>query len=100
MADDWQPGDIALCVSDAPHWSDQESPIAFTPRVGARYTVTRYGLCRFGFTPLIGLAENPNGWDWGHVAARFIKVTPDEADAEDAEIIRLLTGAPAKEPVS
>lgn len=93
MADEWKPGDIALCISDAPHWSDMEAPIAWNPQVGATYHVSRVGLCRFGFRTLIGLAENPNGWDWGFLASRFIKVTPDAADEFDRETIALLTGA-------
>ena len=99
MADDWQPGDLALCVNDTPHWSDQPSASGFEIRVGARYTVSRVGFCRFGLNALIGLFEDPSGWDWGYLAFRFIKVTPLEPDAEDAETIRLLTGAPVREGV-
>ena len=91
---DWQVGDLALCVSIKPHWSDQAISAPFVPKVGGLYTVARCGLCRFGHNLLLGLREDPNGLKHGYLAFRFVKVTPPEADAFDREVIDLMTGAP------
>jgi hypothetical protein len=101
MADDWQAGDLALCVKTRhPNFDGASS----TLRRGARYKVVRpfkssdprliegeVALVLEGARPRI----NP-GWPSG----LFIKITPKAPDAEDAETIRLLTGVPAKEPAA
>ena len=92
MADDWQPGDLALCVRGGLSRFDPTRP-------GAVYTVSdivfndtdnEYGLA-FNEVP----TEGPDYY--GFYTARFRKIRPHTPDAEDAETIRLLTGAPVKE---
>lgn len=101
MSDDWQPGDLALCVNNG---------AIITPsagyagprgqlRVGAVYTVTWVGVDgAVRKDHALGLVEAkspaPKG---GFSVHRFRKIRPHTPDAEDAETIRLLTGAPVRE---
>ena len=66
--------------------------------VGGVYTVSRVGPCRFLMNTLLALADDPNGSEWGYIASRFRKVTPEAADEFDRETIALLTGKPAQVP--
>ena len=101
MADDWQVGDLALCVKGGAFDGARASA---HPKAGQVVTVHGMGVLITPAFPKgvlamrsMDLPPNVNG---GHLwrADRFIKVTPDEADAEDAETIRLMTGAPVREP--
>ncbi len=97
MADDWQPGDTALCIKSCPYTQS-----------GCKYVVTsvsRPGDINEGFQHhnpepfglrFSGISFRRGDWCAGR---RFTKLRPHTPDAEDAETIRLLTGAPAKEPV-
>ena len=106
MSDDWQAGDLALCVDASPA-SDCGGPHPL--RSGAVYTVDEIW---------IGGEFAPNGRfnDWpvgepglrfdfdcnklgGWRPERFRKIRPHTADAEDVETIRLLTSVPVLEPV-
>jgi len=102
MADDWQVGDLALCVRGGP--INKGSGLCGFPVAGTLHNVQaiaiaptvshpRGAVCLSAET----LPANRTGcrrWN----ACRFIKVTPNEAGEEDAETIRLLNGAPVKEP--
>jgi hypothetical protein len=105
--DDWQVGDLALCVSDK-HWTpsgfqdrapdecDQVISMLF-PRVGSEWRVTNVRLYASPQerTDLVylGLAGQPS--DYLYDSRHFRKIDAHEADAEDEETIRLLNGAPA-----
>lgn len=99
MADEWQVGDLALCVANAlPPPRNKPTKLL---RIGAVYTVRSV---RWSITEqcvAIGLNEvrskNTLG-DWH--ASVFRKIHPHTPDAEDAETIRLLNGAPVLEPTS
>lgn len=93
MADDWQPGDLALCLHTRrrrePTWGGLERL-----RSGAIYTVSRVG-AGWGGTLLV-FDEVRSDAPYGVFSAhRFRKIRPHTPDAEDAETIALLTGKPA-----
>ena len=94
MADDWQVGDLALCVDDGPSAFGESNLVR-----GRCYTVAALSPCYDGI-PGLHLVEviskSPVGFD----PPRFRKIRPHSPDAEDAETIRLLTGAPVREPVA
>jgi hypothetical protein len=94
MSDDWQLGDLALCV--------ESSDSSIIP-VGSVNTVSGLVIGQRGVTKgCLGLlfAERSLPPQWrGFDARRHRKIRPHTPDAEDAETIRLLTGAPVKEPV-
>lgn len=99
---DWQVGDLALCLRNGKR-----------TRAGAVYTV--HGICGHdqrcgcgnylpvGYTPAlwlegVGAVDPATGCEPWAIAARFRKIRPHEADAEDRETIRLLTEK--REPVA
>lgn len=91
MSDDWQPGDLALCVSDThPAFSGRSTIL----RVGAKYTVSRVGSYHAWLDDrALGLAEAaPRKEGNGFPSKMFCKIRPHTPDAEDAETIALLTG--------
>lgn len=109
MADDWQPGDLALCVRDG----EVECPDCggshagkLAPKLGTRHIVARISRCGSPEHCYPGLEDNCAfpvlyllGGQKG-LASRFRKIRPHTPDAEDAETIRLLTGAPVREPAA
>lgn len=97
--DDWQVGDLALCVNDTPDptpWGACECNV----RRGAVYTVSHIYRDRFGLGLNFVEEFAPANEDYlaGYCATRFRKIRPHEADEEDRETIRLLTEK--KEPVA
>ena len=97
MSDDWKPGDLALCLKMG-SWEmlAGRPPTCGMPQPGGIYTVVEI-ISRppFGMGLLLqGLADHH------FLSTRFRRIPPHEADAEDAETIRLLTGKPIKEPVA
>jgi hypothetical protein len=89
--DDWQPGDLALCIDDraAEHLL----------RAGRIYTVLAvvadpgYDKAeRFAYFSLIikGIREHGGACN----PHRFVKVTPPQADEFDRETVALLNGKP------
>jgi len=100
MSDDWQPGDLALCVRGGYLYGDSFGPF---PKAGAVYTVA--GKSKFASVSFLLVEGAPDNVDshrnWGPLwdAVRFRKIRPYKADEEDRETIRLLTGAPVKEQV-
>lgn len=101
---DWKPGDLALCVDDAqcPIYPGTEGGI----RKGGVYHVEIVRVVAdFAGRECVGLGLdrcNPvhpaSGKVGLHNAIRFRKIRPHTPDEQDAETIRLLTGAPVKEP--
>lgn len=105
MADDWQVGDLALCVGIFdPNTSERvHGPCQTLPIVGLGYTVTAvrsgvdvYGNQGTGLTFAEIRNSHPHAVGWN--SEMFRKIRPQQPDAEDAETIRLLTGAPARQP--
>lgn len=90
MSDNWQAGDLALCVKRG-----AKSPF----QIHHFYLVTEvitFGRCYPDLLALrlAGIDSGDGGW----CASCFRKVKPHAPDAEDSETIRLLTGTP--EPVA
>lgn len=95
MGDDWQVGDLALCVAKRTHGKSTFAP-------GGIYTVSGVVAGRFKGKPEVGLKFDgdhvgADGKEWIR-ASRFRKIRPHTPDAEDVETIRLLNGAPVLEP--
>lgn len=97
---DWQIGDLALCVKVG-LWvfrydSGKKVPGVFGPRAGQKLTVRKVTCGPDGvalkFSDFPDYRQDDH-WR-GYSARRFIKVTPDAADAFDREVIAALTGAP------
>lgn len=84
MAEDWQPGDEALCISG--DWPDGG------PAAGSKTTVKRVevSLCFTCARVHDWLAFD--AWPFWFDADCFVKLRPHEPDAEDTEIIDLMKG--------
>lgn len=95
MSDDWQPGDLALCVRTGDIRTTYVRHRGIGLRKGGIYT-----LIRFGVDPLDGQRTLwlEDDIPQGRLAIRFRKIRPHQPDAEDAETIRLLAGKPVREP--
>lgn len=99
MSDDWQPGDLALCIKMG-SWELEEGGVSTCgPQLGKTYVVC--GIERDAFfdaskEEVFLVLERFPYECW--MADRFCKITPGEADEFDREAIRLLTGKPAKAP--
>jgi hypothetical protein len=96
--DDWQAGDLALCVKRGQWRHCRSGGISNAPwKSGGIYTVRRYGPCPTSGLPTLWFEGYPGerGADGG-AAMRFRKIRPHVPDAEDRETIALLTGKPAK----
>lgn len=104
--DDWQAGDLALCVKGGVLTPEYHHPGDAYPEAGRVYQVNDVD-----FDPdtdvlwleVLGAPDNvENGINFGPLwsAERFIKVTPPEADEFDRETIDLMNGTPVGEPVA
>ncbi len=96
MGDDWQAGDLALCVA----LTIRNLRPSRILRLGAIYTVTGTRWSNKEQCIALSLAEaKSNGplGDWH--SAVFRKIRPHRPDAEDAETLRLLNGQPVRETV-
>ena len=91
MSDDWQPGDLALCVCDdrCPA-KNTDLPV----RKGRIYTVVAVGAKRSlaGDLVLCLALDGVRNGALGLAAKIFRKIHPHKPDEEDAETIRLLSG--------
>ena len=94
MGEDWQVGDLALCVDDEPREFDTNPDI----RNGQIYRVYGVGVDHYDRIGLFLDEVESNGFAGGYLADRFRKIRPHTPDAEDVETIRLLNGAPVLEP--
>ena len=95
MGDDWQAGDLALCVDTG------KSPEGFTApylELGRTYTVYAVGIDPLGQFGLYLDELESDGFNGGVLAWRFRKIRPHTPDEEDAETIRLLNGNRVGEP--
>lgn len=94
MTDNWQPGDLALCVRGGP--LEPGLPHDEWPKGGAIYQVIRAENCEFvkGIFFALWLKNGPINGDGSKVwdASCFRRIPPHIPDAEDAETIRLLNG--------
>lgn len=93
MSENWQAGDIALCIEERGY--DVPAP-NLNPRKGRFYTVKHTtpnpvdpDILGLAFTVAPTVAFN---------SKYFRKVTPPAADEFDRETIALMRGAPAKVP--
>jgi len=103
MGEDWKPGDLALCV-DMGDWQatfevKPAQPLGMCPIVGLTYTVRSVAIGsdvfgRRGVALQFFEIRNHHPEAIGYNAIFFRKVEHRQADAEDAETIRLLTGEP------
>lgn len=89
MTDDWQKGDLALCVRGAA-----------VSRPGCIYTVMAVEWLAQTVLWFEGCESDYADGLLPSSASRFRKLRPHEADAEDRETIRLLNDVPALEPVA
>ena len=92
MSDDWQAGDLALCVYSFKTGTE----FCVKPRAGqvcSVVTVTQ-GVTLAGLV----LRECPTANRLGWRATAFRKIRPHIPDEQDAETIRLLNGVPVGEP--
>ncbi len=103
MSDNWQPGDLALCVNDRAMRCQcgrlHNNTMAHVAEgmVGEVLSIGRVsdwlpGRCR---CPILEIGAGRIG-----LAVRFQRIRPHTSDAEDAETIRLLQGKPVRERVS
>lgn len=96
MADDWQVGDLALCVcrdggENGARWIEAGAIVEvaevefspFWPGVGLGFVGFPVIRCSFGLRTV-------------YQNERFRKIRPHAPDAEDAETIRLMRGKPAR----
>lgn len=101
MADDWQVGDLALCVNLGGWFDDgftdaNTGPDVPGPKCGSIHMVVRVVVGPY-------LALRLEGWEGENAvfeADCFRKITPPEADEFDRETIDLMNGAPVGEPVA
>ena len=89
MADDWQVGDLALCISEGPDPADWRD--GGGPALGSVTAVDAVDLEPEGV--FLCFDEYP---DCSFYNLAFRKIRPHLPDAEDAETLRLLNGAPAR----
>lgn len=92
MNENWQVGDLALCIEDGCSKIKK-----WLPRKGAIYTVSEVG--SFDDYIWLDLHEDMDinehfAWD----ARIFRKITPPEADEFDREVIAAMTGKPEQVP--
>ena len=106
MADDWQVGDLALMIESGqlqcPHMRNVIHMGSLCPSPGAVRKVVCVEESRvvnsFSRSLYCGCIDLDFADGTGGVSQRFRKIRPHQPDAEDAETIRLLTGAPVREP--
>jgi hypothetical protein len=97
---DWQPGDLALCIKSGGWQMEEGGPMSMHgPGMGETYVVIDVDRAA-AFDELEAEAylvfEEWLGEAW--LATRFIKVSGCEADADDREVIALLTSEPNQVP--
>lgn len=94
MADDWQIGDLALCIKDpcTPKNSTRAGRVYEVERVWTHPDEGQLALDFFGINN--GHRDPKIDAFWGHLPARFRKITPPPADEFDREVIELLRREP------
>lgn len=95
MSENWQVGDLALCISIPDYPGDYE---LWKPMIGQFLSVVDISSCCDSGL-LLNFAEDPDlDLDFGFEEHHFRKVTPPEADEFDREVIASLTGQPEQVP--
>lgn len=101
MSDDWQPGDLALCVSRHTHYPTSVVvggayvvAFVYTRAVNADTGEEGVSLDLKGVFP-----RDPDG-PFSLDCRRFRKLRPHIPDAEDVETLRLMNGTPVRERVA
>lgn len=95
--EDWQPGDLALCISGA-----FLPPSLYDPRVGDLLRVTHVidAVADFGFeVRMIALTFESKPADTGWQSTAFRKVRPEIKAAEDEFVVGLREHLGRREPV-
>lgn len=104
MADDWQKGNLALCVKLGPWRGEKDGEIKTVHQdvqAGGIYLVRHVGLSELGRVTLwLDGVGDTLAFRHGFHARRFRKITPPPADEFDRETIELMNRAPAKEPTN
>ena len=101
-SDDWQVGDLALCVNDDPceFYPGSEGGVrknGIYQVVSVRSLPDVYGRFHIGLRLDRHNPVHPvSGKEGSHHASRFRKIRPHAPDAEDAETIRLMRSKPAQ----
>lgn len=95
MSENWNPGDLALCVDTPQHCT---LGTLHPCRPGGIYTVERVVLAADGELGLglVGIVF-PNTKLNADSAAHYRRIAPHTADTEDEYTVFLLTGAPMRE---
>lgn len=93
MSENWQSGDLALCVAKAGRGAVHTG---WDASVGGIYTVSFVAEFVDGGIALDLEEDEAFHPQCGFCASRFRKVTPPAADADDQEIIEIMQGKPAK----
>lgn len=97
----WEVGDLALCINNKP---DRRDPKASRLVMGHIYIVAVVGARDPDGALALGFREIPVDGNprkaYAFTAARFIKVTPPEADEFDRQVIEQMNVAPVGEPVA
>ena len=99
MAEDWKPGDLALCIKIGDWIHVISRKIGRGPRAGNVLRV-RNVVSREGTTWLFLDGWPGNKMSDAYGSRRFRKINPHTPDAEDEETIRLLNGVNAYRGVS
>lgn len=92
MSEDWQPGDLALCIKSTENGTIKSGYVGVVVRVEVAEDWYRDG----GQTGLYFQDRRGVYGDGGFNACRFRKIKKHTPDAEDAETIRLLKGEKVK----
>lgn len=89
-SDDWQAGDLALCVTT--EYQDRPGNDPWVPKSGGVYQVS--GVDRYPTGLFLEFADDPDAFnpELGWEAKDFRKIHPHAPDAEDRETIDLLNG--------
>lgn len=102
MADDWKVGDDALCVDDRPcpswEWGGLVAGRCYRVEAIVCGDYSRlHGAAAIGLLMEgVAIPEGAKGWH----PARFIKITPEEADDFDLETIELMNRKTVGETVA
>lgn len=86
----WQVGDLALCLGGVNGWWSHRSHDTHGPKPGSVHKVEELDI--FQGTTFLVFAEF--GRDESFYGPSFLKIEPHAPDEEDAETIRLLNGQP------
>jgi len=97
MAEDWQPGDPAMCVYSGKWYRDGPEHDHGPPLPGSVNRVSAVTSLKYGG---LGLSFDAYPARCKFESSAFRKIRPHEPDAEDAETISLLNGTPVREPVA